>query len=152
MKKILFLKYTSIILIFCTALFLPSVHAKAEGRKRMPSVSEGNHIFIEYTLKLEDGSVVDTNVGSAPLNFIHGKAQIVPGLEKELTGMKKGDTKHVVVKPEEGYGKIRDDAIREVPIERIAQGRCPNPGTNSYRKSHSTYCQGSERQDHRPGL
>ena len=63
--------------------------------------------------------VVDSNVGSAPLNFIHGKAQIVPGLEKELTGMKKGDTKHVVVKPEEGYGKIRDDAIREVPIEKI---------------------------------
>jgi len=47
------------------------------------------------------------------------KGQIVPGLEKGLTGMKKGESKEVVVKPEDGYGNIRDDAIREVPREKI---------------------------------
>jgi FKBP-type peptidyl-prolyl cis-trans isomerase 2 len=55
------------------------------------------------------------------MTFIHGKGQIVPGLEKELTGMKKGESKHVVVKPEDGYGNIRDDAIREVPKEKIPE-------------------------------
>jgi FKBP-type peptidyl-prolyl cis-trans isomerase SlyD len=119
MKYILFLKQVSIVLILCTVLFISSVQAETAGRKRLPSVKEGNHVYIEYTLKLEDGEVVDSNVGSDPMNFIHGKGQIVPGLEKELTGMKKGESKHVVVKPEDGYGNIRDDAIREVPREKI---------------------------------
>ena len=119
MKYFLFMKQVSFVLILCTVPFLSSVQAETTGRIRMPTVTDGKYVFIEYTLKLEDGNVVDTNVGSSPMNFIHGKGQIVPGLEKELAGMKKGESKHVIVKPEDGYGNIRDDAIREVPRDKI---------------------------------
>lgn len=68
------------------------------------SISQGKTISIEYTLKLEDKTVVDSNVGGGPLTFIHGSHQIIPGLEKALEGMKIGDIKEVTVKPEEGYG------------------------------------------------
>jgi FKBP-type peptidyl-prolyl cis-trans isomerase SlyD len=119
MNYILFMKQVSIVCILCTVLIISTVRAETAGSKSMPAVTDGKNIFIEYTLKLEDGEVVDTNVGSAPMTFIQGKGQIVPGLEKELTGMKKGESKQVVVKPEDGYGKIRDNAIREVPKEKI---------------------------------
>jgi len=119
MKYFLFMKQVSIVFILCSILLITSVRAETAGRKRMPTVTDGKNVFIEYTLKLEDGDVIDTNVGSAPMTFIQGKGQIVPGLEKELSGMKKGESKQVIVKPEDGYGKIRDDAIREVPKEKI---------------------------------
>ncbi len=119
MNYVLFMKQVSIVCILSTVLVISSVRAETAGKKSMPAVTDGKNIFIEYTLKLEDGEVVDTNVGSAPMTFIQGKGQIVPGLEKELTGMKKGESKQVVVTPEDGYGKIRDNAIREVPKEKI---------------------------------
>ena len=117
----LFLKQVSIVLILSGVLFISSVQAETAGRTSIPSVTDGDYVYMEYTLKMEDGEVVDSNVGSDPLNFIHGKGQIVPGLEKQLTGMKKGENKHVVVKPEDGYGKIREDAIREVSREKIPE-------------------------------
>ncbi|HEX9143494.1 MAG TPA: FKBP-type peptidyl-prolyl cis-trans isomerase, partial [Candidatus Binatia bacterium] len=49
--------------------------------------------------------------------YVHGQGQIVPGLEKALTGMKMGEEKTVVVKPEEGYGPVNPQAFQEVPKE-----------------------------------
>ena len=89
MKFFLFLKQVSIVLILCTVLLL-SVQAESAGRKRLPSVKEGNHVYIEYTLKLEDGEVVDSNVGSDPMNFIHGKRSDSPGTGERADGNEKG--------------------------------------------------------------
>ena len=82
-------------------------------------ISTGNKVSIEYTLSLEDKTVVDTNVGSQPLTYIHGSHQIVRGLEEGLEGLKVGDTKQVTVQAEEGYGAINLDAFREVDKEEI---------------------------------
>ncbi len=82
-------------------------------------VSKGKKVSIEYTLKLKDGTVVDTNVGKAPLTYIQGSGQIIPGLEKALEGMKVGESKHVVVPPEEAYGEVNKDAFLEVKKDRI---------------------------------
>jgi len=83
------------------------------------SVSEGRQVSIEYTLKLEDQTVVDSNVGAAPLTYVHGSHQIIPGLEKSLAGMKVGDKKEVTVKPEDGYGPLDTKALLEVTKEQI---------------------------------
>ena len=78
------------------------------------SVSSGKQVSIEYTLRLEDQSVVDTNVGADPLIYVHGTQQIVPGLEKALEGMEVGESKQVEVPPEESYGIPDASAFREV--------------------------------------
>jgi FKBP-type peptidyl-prolyl cis-trans isomerase SlyD len=83
-----------------------------KGEKVM-SISEGKEVSIEYTLKLEDQTVVDTNVGDKPLTYIQGSHQIIPGLEKALEGMKVGENKKVTVKPEEGYGSVDPKAFME---------------------------------------
>ncbi len=46
------------------------------------TVSAGTKVSIEYTLRLEDKAVIDTNVSSDPLTYVHGSQQIIPGLEK----------------------------------------------------------------------
>jgi len=83
------------------------------------TITDGTEVSLEYTLKLEDKTVVDSNLGAAPLSYTHGSNQIVAGLEKELAGMEVGDTKQVVVSPEEGYGPVEPQAIQEIPAEQI---------------------------------
>lgn len=79
------------------------------------AVQEGSLVGIEYTLTDETGKVIESNVGKEPMSYIHGAGQIVPGLEKELTGLKVGAQKKVKVKPEEGYGPVNPKAFQEIP-------------------------------------
>ena len=90
-------------------------------------VSSGKLVSIEYTLRLDDQSVVETTVGADPLTYIHGTQQIVPGLERALEGMEVGESKQVEIPPEESYGIPDASAFREirkdhVPPEAICVG------------------------------
>jgi FKBP-type peptidyl-prolyl cis-trans isomerase SlyD len=99
--------------ISCVAI--GSVTARAQSRE----VLTGKQVSLEYTLKLEDKSVVDSNVGAEPLTFIQGSHNIIPGLESSLDGMKVGDSKQVTVKPEDAYGPVNKDAVSEIEKDQI---------------------------------
>jgi FKBP-type peptidyl-prolyl cis-trans isomerase SlyD len=78
------------------------------------TVSTGKQVTLEYTMKLDDQSVVDSNVGAEPLKVTQGKHQVVPGLEKALEGMAPGEKKQVTVAPTDAYGTIDPKAFQEV--------------------------------------
>lgn len=77
-------------------------------------------VGIEYLLT-EDGKdeVLDSNQGAAPLEFIMGKGSIIPGLEKELAGLKVGDAKAVVVPAAEAYGEYDEKGQMTYPKEQF---------------------------------
>ncbi len=101
---------------------LPFVGLAKEKKKKVVTIEDGKKVSIEYTLKLEDGTVIDSNVGGKPFTYVQGKHQIVKGLEEGLAGLKVGDTKHVVVPPEKGYGKINKDAFIEISKDKVPKG------------------------------
>ena len=78
------------------------------------TVQDGLVVSMDYKLTV-DGEVLDTSDGIGPLQFLAGYGNIVPGLEREMIGMKIGESKDVVVKPEDGYGEFDDEAFMEVP-------------------------------------
>ena len=78
------------------------------------SVQDGLVVSMEYTLTV-DGEVLDSSDGAGPLQFLVGYGNIIPGLEKEMMGMKIGDSKDVVVQPADGYGEFDDEAFMDVP-------------------------------------
>lgn len=80
------------------------------------SVKDDVVVSIDYTLRLDDGEVVDSSEGREPLQYLHGRGQIVPGLERELYGMNVGDEKSVTVTAEEGYGDYDDERLQRVPL------------------------------------
>lgn len=82
-------------------------------------IKHGQKVSLEYTVFLEDGTQVDSNVGEAPLVFVLGANQIFPALEQALLGLTIGETKQIVLKPEEAYGPVVQEAFREVDIETI---------------------------------
>jgi FKBP-type peptidyl-prolyl cis-trans isomerase SlyD len=78
-------------------------------------IEDGQVVSIHYTLTLDNGEVVDSSDGGDPLEYLHGASNIVPGLERQLAGLKVGDHLQAVVQPDEGYGDRDEDAIQRVP-------------------------------------
>ena len=101
------------------ALFTSAAFAQAPTPDKPGAVQTGSNVSIEYTLKDEAGQVLDTNKGKSPLVFTQGQQQIIPGLEREMIGMRPGEEKKVVVKPEDAYGPVMPNAQTEVPKDAI---------------------------------
>lgn len=81
---------------------------------------EANQIVsIEYEVR-DGNNVVDSNVGGAPLVFMFGKGQIIPGLENAIVNMAIGEKSDVLVKAEDAYGTYNDEAKQELPKEQFA--------------------------------
>jgi FKBP-type peptidyl-prolyl cis-trans isomerase SlyD len=78
------------------------------------TVSTGKQVTLEYTMKLDDQSIVDSNVGKEPLKVTQGKHELVPGLEKAIEGMAVGEKKQVTVAPPDAYGTVDPKAFQEV--------------------------------------
>jgi FKBP-type peptidyl-prolyl cis-trans isomerase SlyD len=84
---------------------------------KAPAVADGMVVSVHYTLKTEEGEVIDSSDGDEPLMYLHGAGNIVPGLEKQLAGHVVGDRVKAVVEPEDGYGEHTGDEPQMVPRE-----------------------------------
>ena len=105
--------------ILVLAVFAPKFAVGAEKPKNDRVVKDGMLVSFDYTLTGPDGKVIETSKGKEPLKYVHGQKAMIPGLEKELNGMKVGGEKHVTVKPEDAYGPINKGAFQEVPKENL---------------------------------
>ena len=91
------------------------------------AVQDNMDVGLEYTLTV-DGAVVDSTEGRSPLHYIHGRGQIVPGLERQLAGLHVGDSKEVTVKPEDGYGSVDPAAVVEIQKSQLPADVTPAEG------------------------
>lgn len=91
------------------------------------TIQDNMDIGLEYTLMVE-GDVVDTTDGRGPFHYIHGQGQMIPGLERELTGLHVGDAKKVTIPPEDGYGLVDPAAFVEVPKDQLPADVPPTVG------------------------
>lgn len=78
-------------------------------------------VAIQYTLKDDDGTVLDASTEDQPLEYLHGAGNIIPGLEKALEGRDEGEQLSVNVPPEEAYGE-RDDNLKQEVSRELFQG------------------------------
>lgn len=91
-------------------------------------VTDGMIVCLDYTLRLDDGEIVDTSEERDPLAFVQGQRQIVPGLERQLYGMEVGEEKQVVLNPAEGYGERDPEATQDVPRDVFEEDLDLQPG------------------------
>jgi FKBP-type peptidyl-prolyl cis-trans isomerase SlyD len=78
-------------------------------------------VLIHYTLKDDDGKVLDSSAGGEPLAYIQGHGNLVSGLEKALEGKSQGNRIEVTLPPAEGYGTRNEALVQRVP-KRSMQG------------------------------
>jgi FKBP-type peptidyl-prolyl cis-trans isomerase SlyD len=85
-------------------------------------------VSIDYTLRDDEGEVLDSSEGDEPLVYLHGQGQIIEGLENSLDGRATGDAFKVTVAPKDGYGEKSTSGAVRVPREELPEGPDPEVG------------------------
>jgi FKBP-type peptidyl-prolyl cis-trans isomerase 2 len=101
------------------------------------SISTGDSVTVEYTGRLDDGTVFDTSRESVaeetglaeeqpdreygPLTVEIGSGRVIEGIEGALVGQEEGATPTVAVPPEKGYGEWTEDRVEEYDREEFIQ-------------------------------
>ncbi len=79
-------------------------------------VAKETVVAIEYTLKDDQGNIIDASGDRGPMEYLHGAQNIIPGLEQGVDGLVAGDTKSVLVPPQLGYGEYSEKLLQLVPL------------------------------------
>ena len=100
-----------------------------QANKQELIVQDNMVVTIQYKLKTGDEVIEETGSDDA-VQFIQGIGQLIPGLEKELYGMRVGESKDVHVAPEEGYGLDIEEGepFAEIPISEFPADDPIEPG------------------------
>jgi FKBP-type peptidyl-prolyl cis-trans isomerase SlyD len=93
-------------------ILTPKVQIKPGGITM--KISQDKVVSIDYILKVE-GQIEDRSEPGDPLMYLHGRDNIISGLEKALEGHEVGDLINVTVTPEDGYGERDDENVQVLP-------------------------------------
>lgn len=80
----------------------------------MAQAKVGDMVSVNYTGKLEDGTVFDSSQGREPLQFEIGTSSVIPGFEHAIVGMEPGESKTAKVPAEQAYGAHESTKVVEV--------------------------------------
>ena len=76
---------------------------------------KGDKVKVEYTGRLEDGTVFDsTEKQGEPLEFEAGSKQLIPGFDEGVIGMELGEQKTIVIEPADAYGEADPNLVRDI--------------------------------------
>lgn len=80
-------------------------------------IKKNKVVTLDFTVRDDNGEVIDTTIGDEPLVYIHGADQLLDGLEAKLEGKNAGDKFLIRVTPEEGYGLRDEDLVQTVGFD-----------------------------------
>lgn len=99
------------------------------------AITAGDTVTVEYTGRLEDGTLFDTsrredaedaglteadpNRTFEPLSVDIGAGELIDGFEDALLGLEEGDSVTETIPPDDGYGEWEDDRVEEFDREEI---------------------------------
>ena len=111
------------------------------------SITTGDSVTLEYTGKLDDGTVFDTSKESVaedagladaqpdreytPLTVEVGGGQVIEGMEEGLVGLEAGETETLTIPPEKAYGEPSEENIEEFDTDELSEmlgGQLPEEG------------------------
>lgn len=102
-----------------TATLAPAAAPAEEAARAV--VAPGKRVSIAYTLRLEDGTVVESTAGEAPFSYAHGGGELLPGLERALDGMAVGESKQGTLAAADAFGEVEAALFVEVEAARIPE-------------------------------
>jgi FKBP-type peptidyl-prolyl cis-trans isomerase 2 len=94
----------------------------------MSAAKKGDTVKVNYTGKLDDGTVFDSSEGRDPLEFKIGAGQLIPGFDAAVVDMAPGETKTVTVPPEEAYGPYHEQMVVQANRSQFPEGVEPEVG------------------------
>ena len=101
------------------------------------AITQDSVVTIHYVLKDDAGAVIDRSASGEPLAYLHGHGNIVPGLERELTGHSAGEKLSVRVTPAEGYGEYDKGLVQSVPRRALRGIKDVQPGMHLHAQTEA---------------
>lgn len=80
-------------------------------------VSPGDTVRVTYQMALTGGAVFETNENTTPLVFVVGSGRMITGFENAVVGMTPGQTKTVIIPPEQAYGVRNESLVGDIDSE-----------------------------------
>jgi FKBP-type peptidyl-prolyl cis-trans isomerase SlyD len=85
-------------------------------------IKKGSVVSFEYTLADDNGKIIESNMGKGPVTYTHGQRELIPGLEKGLSGMEINEEKSIRLEPDDAYGPVDPKGFKEVPKTDVPEG------------------------------
>ena len=80
-------------------------------------VKKNSVVSLEYEIRNEQGIVIDSNKGFAPLEYVQGAAYIVAGLQLALEGRGINESSKITLPPTIAYGLYDDTLVYQLPAK-----------------------------------
>lgn len=77
-------------------------------------VVKNSIVKLEYIMMDHSGEILESSKIDGEYDYLHGIGEMLPGVEKALSGLEKGDSIDIVIPPEDGFGIKNDEFIFEV--------------------------------------
>jgi peptidylprolyl isomerase len=77
----------------------------------MTKAKTGDRVKVHFEGYLEEGTVFGSSMDDEPFEFTIGEKNMLPGFENAVIGMQKGDTKTIILPPEEAYGPHKKELV-----------------------------------------
>ncbi len=91
-------------------------------------VSLNKVVQFHYSLTDETGAELESTLGSAPNEYLHGHKNILPALERAIADKNPGDTFSITLEPASAYGVLRENSEQRIPIKHLQGARRWRPG------------------------
>jgi FKBP-type peptidyl-prolyl cis-trans isomerase 2 len=87
-------------------------------------VGENTRVTLNFVVRDDTDSVLDDMYETTPFQFIYGQGDLPPGLEQGILGLTAGQTKKIVVPPDQAYGKREQDLVIRIHKDKLPSEDC----------------------------
>lgn len=94
----------------------------------MHQITIGSQTTLHFSIRLADGTPVDSSFGAEPLSFVIGDGTLDKGLELALIGLRPGDHQTLTLMPGQAFGQRDPAALRHLPRSAFPADREPEVG------------------------
>ncbi|HUY70024.1 MAG TPA: peptidylprolyl isomerase [Candidatus Baltobacteraceae bacterium] len=106
-------------IIIAIVIIIGVVYVATSSSASAATVAVGDNVSVIYTGTLTNGTVFDSNVGGAPLNFTVGAGQMIQGFDQGVVGMKLNEDKTLTLPPAEAYGNVNPALVVTLPRSQL---------------------------------
>ncbi len=78
-------------------------------------IGQGSTVTLHFSLKFDNGEVVDSNFEKDPATFTIGDGSLLPGFERVLLGLNDADKRTFEILPEQGFGTPNEQNVQVMP-------------------------------------
>ncbi len=84
-------------------------------------ITKDSTVMLNFALRLQDGSEIDSNLDAAPCRFRYGDGSLLPGFEQSLLGLSAGDRQVIELAADQAFGEWQEDRELRFPRHRFKE-------------------------------